>query len=201
MIGVAGVLFDLDGTLLDTPPAIATALRAAVADVTGEELLLQDIVPLIGRPLPALCARLARRQEGDPVVLEIVAAYQRRYRHDIVPSARELVFPGVVQGLQAVQAQGIRLAIVTSKTHAAAELILDAAGLFGHFDVIIGADDVREPKPAVDPGWKALRRLSTDPQHAVMVGDSADDIRVANAVPMRSIGVTYGATKGPLWRS
>lgn len=194
MNGVEAVLFDLDGTLLDTPPAIAAALRAAVADTTGDELDLSDIVPLIGRPLPVLCGLLVHRSEHDPVTIAVASAYQDHYRRDIVPNAQGLVFPGVALGVEALRADGKKLAVVTSKAHRAAELILDAAGLLLSFDAIVGADDVHHPKPAADAGHRALSLLSATPAEAVMVGDTADDIRMAAAVPVRSIGVTYGAT-------
>lgn len=194
MNAVEAVLFDLDGTLINTPPAIAVALRAAVVDTTGAELDLASIIPLIGRPLPALCGELVNRDEDDPVTTAVTAAYQDHYRRDIVPNAKNLLFPDVAAGVAALAADGKQLAIVTSKNHHAAELILDSAGLLPFFDVIVGADDVRTPKPAADAGRHALQLLSANPVGAVMVGDTADDIHMADAVPMRSIGVTYGAT-------
>ncbi|WIB75834.1 HAD family hydrolase [Curtobacterium sp. MCPF17_002] len=194
MNGVEAVLFDLDGTLINTPPAIAVALRAAVADTTGEELNLASIIPLIGRPLPVLCGELVNRDEDDPVTTAVTAAYQDHYRRDIVPNAKNLLFPDVAAGVAALAADGKQLAIVTSKNHHAAELILGSAGLLPFFDVIVGADDVGTPKPAADAGHHALQLLAAAPASAVMVGDSADDIHMADAVPMRSIGVTYGAT-------
>jgi phosphoglycolate phosphatase len=192
--GVEAVLFDLDGTLINTPPAIAVALQAAVVDTTGEELDLASIVPLIGRPLPALCARLVNRDEDDPVTIAVIAAYQDHYRRDIVPNAENLLFPDVAVGIAALAADGKQLAVVTSKNHHAAELILDSAGLLPFFEVIVGADDVRTPKPAADAGRHALQLLCAKAASAVMVGDTADDIHMADAVPMQSIGVTYGAT-------
>ncbi|AJW78704.1 HAD family hydrolase [Clavibacter michiganensis] len=194
MKSLNAALFDLDGTLLDTPPAIAAALKSAVAEVTGENVALQDVVQLVGRPLPILCGRLVGRHEDDPMTLAVVRAYQHRYRQDIVPSAQQLIFPGVLDGLDALRAEGLSFAIVTSKAHHAAESILDAAGLLDRFDVVIGADDVKNPKPAGDAGLKALDMLSVTPEAAIVVGDTADDIRMAGAVPMRSIGVTYGST-------
>ncbi|QQD76384.1 HAD family hydrolase [Curtobacterium sp. YC1] len=194
MNGVEAVLLDLDGTLLDTPPAIAAALRAAVADTTGEELHLPSIIALIGRPLPVLCGLLVGRDEHDPVTAAVVAAYQDRYRRDIVPNAQDLLFPGVALGVSSLRAEGMKLAVVTSKNHRAAELVLDSAGLLPFFDVVIGADDVAHPKPAADAGRRALSVLGATSAGSVMVGDTADDIRMAAAIPMRSVGVTYGAT-------
>lgn len=194
MNGVEAVLFDLDGTLLNTPPAIAAALRAAVADITGDQLDLSAIVPLIGKPLPVLCGLLVHRSEDDPLTAAVVSAYQDHYRRDLVPNAKGLLFPGVALGVEALRAEGKKLAVVTSKAHRAAELILDSAGLLPFFDVVVGADDVRTPKPAADAGRRALNLLSATSAEAVMVGDTADDIRMAAAVAVRSVGVTYGAT-------
>lgn len=189
---IRAALFDLDGTILNTPPAIAEAMASAVADVTGKTVPLARIKPLIGRPLAAICAALISQEERDPLTLAVVDAYRRRYRRDIVPNASRLVFEGVTAGLAAIRAAGVPTAVVTSKDHTAAELILHAAGIHRLFAFIVGANDVRAPKPDPEAGRRALSLLDVDNEHAVMIGDTADDVMMGHAIPVRTIGVTYG---------
>lgn len=185
-------LFDLDGTLLDTPRAIAEQLVAAVGEVTGTEPTVATAQSLVGRPLPELCAVLAGIEKSDPRTEQIIQAYRHLYRTRVVPSAASLAFPGVLSGLAQLHKRGIAMAVVTSKQNDSARLILEASGLSRFFTTVVGVDDTALPKPHAEPALLALERLSVGPRAAVMVGDTAHDMSTAQAVPMRTIAVTYG---------
>ncbi|WP_247827430.1 HAD family hydrolase [Arthrobacter antioxidans] len=189
---VQSVLFDLDGTLMDTPRAIAAQLVVAVQQTTGRAPSLSEAKGLIGRPLPELCAMLAELEPGSSRVGEVVEAYRHLYRTEVVPMAASLVFPGVMEGLALLCEHGMKLAVVTSKQGDSARLILEASGMRKFFTTVVGVDDTVLPKPNPDPALLALQRLGVDSREAVFVGDTAHDIRTAQAVPMRAIAVTYG---------
>ncbi|GAA1347059.1 HAD family hydrolase [Arthrobacter roseus] len=184
-------LFDLDGTLLDTPRAIAGQLVAAVEHVTGNRPTFETAHSLIGLPLPEICATLSGLA-NDPAVQAIVARYLELYRANIVPAAAGLLFPGVESGLSRLADSGIDMAVVTNKQSDSAKLILDAAGISRYFTTVVGVDETERAKPHPDPALLALNRMRTVASSAVMVGDTPTDMNMARAVPMRSIAVTYG---------
>lgn len=187
-------LFDLDGTLLDTPRAIAQQLIVAVAEITGRQASFEAAHALIGRPLPEICATLSELNEDSAKVLDIVGRYRDLYREKVVPAALNLLFPGVVAGLNELTKAGIEMAVVTSKQSDSANLILNEAGIGHYFDTVVGVDDTERAKPHPDPAFLALRRMSALSSWAIMIGDTTTDLRMAQAVPMRSIAVTYGVT-------
>jgi phosphoglycolate phosphatase len=119
-------------------------------------------------------------------------SYQALFKELVLPRAQSLVFPGVAQGLAALRGQGIALAVATSKFYASADALLTAAGLRDHFTVVVGADQVTEPKPHPEIGLLIMDRLGVPAERAVMVGDTTHDLRMARAAGMRSIAVTYG---------
>jgi len=186
------VLFDLDGTLLDTPRAIAEHLVGAAADLFGTAPNVDLAQALVGQPLEKMCARLIGVPVSDGRTEQLVVAYRERYRERLVPAAAELVFPGVQRGLGRLRAHKVQLAVVTSKAHDSATAILDAAGLAHYFSTVVGADDAERPKPHPDPGRLALTRLGVTTDHAAMVGDSTVDIEMGNALGVETIAVTYG---------
>ncbi len=121
-----------------------------------------------------------------------VSAYQVQFAELILPKAAELVFPGVADGLAALRDQGFLLAVATSKFYRSADALLTAAGLRDQFDLVIGADQVTNPKPHPEMGELILSKLGVDPAHAIMVGDTTHDLQMAAAAGLRSVAVTYG---------
>ncbi|SDH17090.1 HAD family hydrolase [Nonomuraea jiangxiensis] len=189
-------VFDLDGTLVDTPRAIVETFTAAFGalGVTAPEAAA--VRATIGLPLERAFGGLLGLSPDDELVTGGVRHYQRLFRELILPRSRELVFPGVADGLDELRAQGIGLAVATSKVHASAEALLRAAGLRDRFELVVGADQVTRPKPDPESALLVLRTLGVAPEHAVMVGDTVHDLHLANAAGMRSIAVTYGV-QGP----
>ncbi|MHB9863797.1 HAD-IA family hydrolase [Streptomyces sp. YIM S03343] len=185
-------VFDLDGTLVDTPRAIVETFTAAF-EALGESPRPEDEVrATIGLPLEQAFAKLLGVPQDDPRVGEGVTRYQEAFRTVVLPRARSLVFPGVVEGLADLQDHGLQLAVATSKFHSSADALLTAAGLRDRFDVLIGADDVTHPKPHPEPGLTVLDLLGALPGQAVMVGDTTHDLKMAHAAGIRSVAVTYG---------
>jgi len=199
-------IFDLDGTLVDTPKVIvATALEA----LRGRPRALpepQAIRATIGLPLTVAFARLLGLSEGSPEVEEVVQEYRRLWRANVVPRSADLLYPGVAEGLQLLRDLGLRLGVATSKIRSGAVAQLEAAGIGRHFDVIAGYDSVELPKPDPQMALHVLERLASAPADAVMVGDTTHDLLMAHGAGLRAIAVTYGAhdeatlrTESPDW--
>jgi phosphoglycolate phosphatase len=185
----SAVLFDLDGTLVDSPGAIVNTFVAAFTELGTPVPAAAAIRATIGMPLERAFASLT----GLPGDLgAYVRAYQRLFRDIVLPTAAGLVFPGVVAGLAELRAHGFALAVATSKTHANADALLTAAGIRDEFEVLVGIDQVTRPKPDPETGRLVLDLLGIPPERAVMVGDTTHDVLMANAAGLRSVAVSYG---------
>jgi pyrophosphatase PpaX len=183
---VAAVLFDMDGTLIDSHDLIARAFREACRTVLGREPSDAEIMGRWGEPLPA---RLAAVDAGR--VPELAAAYTAAYERDHDRLVRP--FPGVPEMLAALAARGIRMAVVTSKRRRTTEIGIERLGLAPYIAAAVSAEDVAAPKPAADAVLEAARRLDTDAASACMVGDGVFDIQAARAAGLASVAALWGS--------
>ena len=199
-------IFDLDGTLVDTPKVIvATALEA----LRGQTRALpepQAIRATIGLPLTVAFSGLLGLAESSPEVEQVVQEYRRLWRANVVPRSAELLYPGVAEGIQLLRDLGLRLAVATSKVRSGALAQLEAAGIAQHFQVVAGYDSVERPKPDPQMALFVLQELGSSPEATVMVGDTTHDLLMAHGAGLRTIAVTYGAhdeatlrTESPEW--
>lgn len=182
------LIFDVDGTLLDTPAGIVDAVVR-----TSDELGLakprdEAVRAMIGKPL----TDMFRSFTWAPAELDqAIIVFRKHFTEQVVSRAPELVFPGIENAL-AVLNRSTRLAIATSKVVSSAEEILSAAGILHYFDTVAGADSVTKPKPFPEMALLAAHNLGTDPSGCTVIGDSIHDIGMARAAGMRSVGVTWG---------
>ncbi|KJK50393.1 hydrolase [Lentzea aerocolonigenes] len=190
------VIFDLDGTLVDTPRGIVTTFAAVFAQLGLPTVDSGSVRATIGLPLPVAFAKVLGIPDDDPVVARCVEFYLSTFREIVLPKAPRLVFPGVADGLRSLREGGFLLAVATSKYLANAEALLVAAGLREEFSVVVGADQVSRPKPDPESGLLVLQRLGVSAANAVMVGDTTHDVLMAHGAGMSSIGVTYGVHSG-----
>jgi phosphoglycolate phosphatase len=197
------IIFDLDGTLLDTPAAIVRVARAATGRPDADEALVRAG---IGLPVETVLARVLGADEGGPEVAAARDRFRDAWRAEVVPRLADLVFPGVRAGLAALRAAGLKLGVATGKLQVGADRTVDAAGLRAYFEVVAGHDRVERPKPHGDLARLVLRELGVAADEAVVVGDSALDVAMARAAGVRSLAVTYGAqgeadlrAAGPTW--
>jgi phosphoglycolate phosphatase len=186
------VAFDLDGTLIDTPSAIVQTFAAVFAAMGETPPDAAATRATIGLPLPRAFGSLLGRSDDNARVTEAVGLYQTYFRELVLPRGRELIFPGVVDGLAALRAQGMSLAVATSKFHASAEALLRAAGLWGEFALVVGADEVSRPKPDPEMGLLIMQKLGAPADRTVVVGDTTHDLTMAKAAGARAIAVSYG---------
>ncbi|MBW4721903.1 HAD family hydrolase [Saccharothrix obliqua] len=185
------VLFDVDGTLVDTPAGILRVFREVLAE-RSRPVPEADLRATIGRPLAASLASLLDLPVEHPDVADAVARTRALFTELVVPNARDLVFPGVPELLDGLRAQGRPLAAVTSKVKPSAVELLGAAGLLDRFDVLSCHGMTERGKPHPDLALLAASELGVPPERCVVVGDGVDDIRMANAAGMPAYGVDFG---------
>ena len=183
------VLFDLDGTLIDTGALIVASFLHTFATMLPDAPAPtpEAIRATFGEPLTLTFGRYGR-DAGH--VEELIACYRafNIARHD------DLVrrFPGALECVSALHAAGVELAIVTSKLSSVARLGLAAGGLTPFFDVLVGLDSVAEHKPSGAPALLALRLLGAEPgAHVLFVGDSHLDIACGRNAGCRTAAVGW----------
>jgi phosphoglycolate phosphatase len=189
--GTRAVLFDLDGTLVDTPGGMTTVL-ADVARAHGREPDPAVLRRTVGRPLAASLATLLALPADDSQVTEAVEQARKLFTEQVIPKAPDLVFPGVHELLADLHDRGTEVAVVTSKVHRSAVELLGAAGLLSSFDVLSCHGMTPRGKPHADLALLASERLGVAPRECLVVGDAIDDMRMACAAGMAGHGVDFG---------
>ena len=180
------VLFDLDGTLIDSGAMIIASMKHAAKAVLGRELPEEMLAAAVGGP--GLVAQMEALDSAR--VDDLVAAYREHNEplHDELEAFWE-----VVEVLPRLRDEGRRLGIVTAKRRATVELAFSRLPeLESNFDVVITSDDTERHKPAPDPILAALERLGAQPAESAYVGDSPFDIRAAKAAGTYAIAVGWG---------
>jgi pyrophosphatase PpaX len=181
------VLFDLDGTLIDSIELILTSARHAF---TGREGYVPDDAEWltgVGIPLATMFRRYARDEAEVDALIGRYRAYQLA-NHDRLTRC----YDQVVETVSFLRASGHPCAIVTSKTAWLAQRGLDHVGLGSQFDVIVGCDSCDRHKPDPEPVRFALERLGYAPEDAVFVGDSVHDMLAGNAAGVTTIAALWG---------
>ncbi|WP_329107636.1 HAD family hydrolase [Micromonospora sp. NBC_01699] len=187
------ILFDVDGTLVDTPGGMTTVLRMVVAE-HGRSATDNQLRRTVGRPLTASFATLLGLPVDHREVDRAANRARELFTETVIPSASRLVFPGVPELLAALRDHGHPLAVVTSKVRPSAIELLTATGLLDAFDTLACHGMAERGKPHPDLALLAADALGVPPAHCVVVGDALDDIRMANAAGMTSFGVTTGVS-------
>lgn len=180
------VLFDLDGTLIDSGPIILASMKHASLTVLGREPDEELVRAAIGGP-----GLVAQMRDLDPErVDELVDAYRAHNE----PLHEQLeAFEDVLDLLPILRDEGHTLGIVTAKRVLTVGLALDRFPVLREtMDVVIGAEDTERHKPEPDPLLEALRRLDARPAEAAYVGDSPFDMQAARAAGLYAIGVSWG---------
>lgn len=184
------ILFDLDGTLIDSIELILSSAKFAFAKLDRPIPSDEEWTAGIGIPLFTMFGRYAR---DDDDRLALIAAY-REYQmanHDRLVRA----YDGVVDVVSELRARGHQLGIVTSKSEALAIRGLSHVGLARYMDTIVGCDASTRHKPDPEPVRIALQRLGCAAEDAVFVGDSVHDVLAGNAAGVRTVAALWGAFK------
>jgi pyrophosphatase PpaX len=179
------VLFDFDGTVIDSGAIILASMRHATLTVLGREFEDEVLMAAVGGSGLNEQMRLLDESRVEELV--------RVYRAHNEPLHSELVCcAGMEDVLAQLKREGRRLGIVTAKRRATVALAFERVPIEHLFDVVVGSDDTERHKPYPDPLLHALDRLDADADDAVYVGDSPFDVRAAKAAGMHSIAVTWG---------
>jgi HAD superfamily hydrolase (TIGR01509 family) len=186
---VTAVLFDVDGTLVDSIPALARGLGDAFEKFLGQRPEHEVLRGLIGRSLEAQMSLFGLDQKPDQLHERMEYAKHRFRLH----GADVPVFEPAVQAMEALIAQNTRVALVTSKDREELIEFLKKAPRFQAAHAVVCASDTHRPKPSPDPVVHACSLLGVEPKDAVMIGDSVFDIQSATSAGARAIGVAYGA--------
>ena len=181
------VLFDLDGTLLDSVELILESYRHTLAHHALPPRPRGEVLAGLGTPLEAQLARWAPAAQVDALV-ETYVEHNLRIHDELVRP-----FPGVNDLVHRLHGAGVGLAIVTSKRRRGTERGLRALGLAHAFDVRVCADDVERAKPHPEPVERALAALGAPRERAAFVGDATHDLRAGSAAGVTTIAVLWGA--------
>jgi len=181
---VKALLFDLDGTLLDSEGLATQANRHGFETVLRRQPTPEEEAGLTGVPVPKVLAEWFPH-EGTQIFKEILVYYEQH---------AELVLPylGVFEMIAELHRSGYVLGIVSSKKRRYVLLELEAAGLIRFFSVVVGQEDTSEHKPNPAPLFLAVEQLGVTPEYCVYVGDQPPDIQAAQAAGMWSIAAYWG---------
>ncbi len=165
------VLFDLDGTLIDSTRLILDSYRHTMQVHFGRSFPDAEWIEGLGTPLRV---QFRRFTDDDAEIQRMIATYRdwNLAHHDAMVRA----FPGAVEAVRDIRGRGARLAIVTSKNRHGVDMGLARCGFDGLFDTIVTSDDLEASKPDPAPVIAALERLAVAPRTALFVGDSPHDI-------------------------
>ena len=197
---VRALLFDLDGTLLDTAQDMTLALQRALADHQMPAPTVAQVRTMIGRGAPTLVARTAAALKlplDEQAQAQVLEAFFFHYG-DIQERNETAAQPyaGVMEGLQRLHALGLPMAIVTNKQQRFAQTLLHMRGMAGWFRLVVGGDTCEKRKPDPMPLLFAASQLGHGPEDTVMVGDSVNDVTAARAAGMRAACLPYGYNEG-----
>jgi phosphoglycolate phosphatase len=200
MTATAGlVIFDLDGTLVDTAPDLIDSLNHTIAGAGLEPVGFEDLTHLVGQGARTMIARAfaLRETELQPAHLdELFAVFLKHYR-DNMPG-RSKPYDGVVAAMDRLEAAGYALAICTNKSESLARALLVEIGLDHRFRAIIGGDSLPYRKPDGRHIVATAEAAGAGHLHAVMIGDSVNDIEAARNAAVPSIAVPFGYSDVPV---
>ena len=179
------VLFDLDGTIVDSGWIILASYRHATTTVLGRDYPDEVLLARVGAGDLEEQMREFDAERSDELA--------RAYREFYAPLHSELqAFPGMLELLRRLDEEGRTLGIVSAKRHDIVQLALDALGFGDTLDIVVGSDEAPRGKPHPDQILLALNRLGADPDQTAYVGDAPFDVAAAKAAGVHAVGVTWG---------
>ena len=199
------VMIDLDGTMVDTIGDFEVALNRALADVQVPVANRALIERSIGKGSEHLIRSVLKHQLALPEVAgsareveQLFTPVWERYEQHYLSINGEFskVFPGVIEGLEQLQAMGLPLACLTNKPVSFTTPLLKDKGLSNYFDQVFGGDSFERKKPDPLPLLKTCEALRSSPARTLMVGDSSNDAQAADAAGCPVVLMTYGYNHG-----
>ena len=178
------VIFDLDGTLLDSKKTILRCLNAALEEFGREPFAADELHSMIGMNLNQI---LARKDADDPAIAD-------RYTQILLETFMDdmEMYQGVPEMLESLRQSGYILGSATMRRSITARAVLNGLGIAHYFKAVVGGDDASEPKPSAAHVLETCGKLGIEPANAIMVGDSQYDILSAKAAGTLAVGVSWG---------
>ncbi|QQZ10363.1 pyrophosphatase PpaX [Heyndrickxia vini] len=183
---ITTILFDLDGTLIDTNELIISSFLHTLNGYYPDQYKREDVLPFIGPSLYATFSSIDKERTEE--MIENYRAYNLE-NHDLLVKE----FNGVFETLQTLHQNGFKMAIVSTKKRDTIIRGLKLTNLDQFFDIIISLDEVEHEKPHPEPVQKALKLLHSTPNEAIMVGDNFHDILAGKNAGTLSAGVAWSA--------
>jgi len=198
LAGTEMVLFDLDGTLVDSVPDLAFCVSETLAQLGRAPQPEAKVREWVGNGVERLVKRaLIGQLDGEPDA-ELYARAEPLFMDLYAEnsSRRSVLYPGVREGLDYLKGAGYRLACVTNKAARFTGPLLEALGLAPYFELVVAGDTLPQKKPAPEPLLYAADFFKVSPEHALMVGDSVNDVKAARAAGFTIACVPYGYNHG-----
>lgn len=193
------VIFDLDGTLVDTAPDLMASLNHVLASDGIEPVGYADMTFLVGQGARAMIERayVLRRAELPPARLSAHLEMFIRHYLEEIPGVSQ-PYPGVLAAMDRLKAEGFVLAVCTNKLESLAVPLVEKLGLADYFSVIVGGDTFAVRKPDAGHILSTIEKAGGDPARAVMIGDSVNDIKAAANAGIPCIAVPFGYSDVPV---
>ncbi len=188
------VIFDLDGTLVDSLSDIAEALNLTLADLSLPPVDEATVRGWIGEGVRSLVASALQAAHASQPLDAVMPGFMRHYGECLLHHPR--LYPGVAAALEGLRARGAILAICTNKPSRFVAPLLEHLGIAGYFAAVLGGDSLPERKPDAAPLLHLCAQFEQPPSRALMVGDSAVDAAAANAAQVPLALVRYGYLRG-----
>ena len=185
MFKINTVLFDFDGTVMDTNGVIIDSWQHTFRTIEGKERPVEEIIRTLGEPLDVTMARLYPRMD----VSEAVSIY-RSYHHDNF-GERIKLFPGMKDLIASLKEKGYKLGLVTSRLTASTMQGLEKYDIKEYFDAVVTCSDTEKHKPDPEPLNIALEKLGSKPEESIMLGDTMLDILCARNAGVISVLVGW----------
>jgi phosphoglycolate phosphatase len=183
------VVFDLDGTLIDSSRDIAAAVNHALTQAALPSLALERVKSFVGDGARVLMRRASGFDEHDARLAPLLADFLEYYAAHAATFSRAM--PGAVATLEVLEAR-FPLALATNKPRRTTELVLEALALARHFRVVVAGGDAPRPKPSAEPLCFIAKELGLEPSELVMVGDGPQDVLAGRAAGARTVAVRGG---------
>jgi pyrophosphatase PpaX len=179
------VVFDLDGTLVDSVELITVSFQHAIREVLGREASREEAVAHVGTPLREQMIKISPEHADD-----LVAVY-REFNHREHDRMLKL-YDGILDLLNHLTRAGVKLGLVTSKSRATTQMAFDLTGIDVYFDATVCCDEAPGNKPSAEPILFCLAGLGVAPEDAAYVGDSPADVQAAHAAGVTAVAVSWG---------
>ena len=196
---IKAVVFDLDGTLVDTAPDLMAATNHVLALLKRRPITMPEVRAFVGRGARKLIERgvAATGEAIDEASLTYYhAEFLRHYEGHTAD--RSEIFPGAVALLERLEKSGIKAGVCTNKPEGLSRLLLDTLDLSRYLGAVVGPDTIGIGKPDAAPYLETVKRLGVAPQHSILVGDSEIDILTAHAAGVPIVAVSFGYTAKPI---